>query len=88
MPPTFVFEKERCSGRGKVTAYPSWKPEFTLGFSGVRDSQPFVFSVVCCISLFVLYRLTMLSVRLRFTASNYPIVVWYVFCGLNRLYKE
>ena len=44
---------------GAENAYPSGALEFTPDFSGVHVAQSLVFCVVFCISLFVLFLLTM-----------------------------
>ena len=50
------------------------------GFSGIRVARSFVFSVVFCISLFVIFRFAIvLSVLLRFTDSDYPFGIFTLF---------
>ena len=56
---------------GAGTAYLSGSPEFTLGFSEVCVAQYFVFCVMLCRSIFFLL-VIVLSVLLRFTASDFP----------------
>jgi hypothetical protein len=53
-------------------------------FSGVRFDQSYVFCVVFCRSLFVLFLLAIvLSVHLRFTDSDYLFDIINVFLVLN-----
>ena len=60
---------------GAGTIHPCRVPEFIPDFSVVRVGRSLVFSVVFFRSLFVLFPLAiMLSVLLRFTASDYPFV--------------
>jgi len=57
---------------------------FTAGFSGVRVAGSLVFSVMFCISLFVLFLLVfVLSVILGFTASDYPFGIFKLFLLVN-----
>jgi hypothetical protein len=64
---------------GAGTAYPSGASEFS-GFSGVPVALSLVFCAMCCRLLFVLFLLTIvLSVLLRFTASDYPFDIFKLF---------
>ena len=55
-------------------------------FSGVRVARFFVFCVVFCRSLFVLFHLLIvLSVLLQFIYSDYPFVIFLTFFCLRHL---
>jgi hypothetical protein len=67
---------------GAGTVDPSAKPEFTSGFSMVRVTRSFVFCVMFCRSLFVLWSIFLLAIVLsvlRFTASDFPFVIFKPF---------
>ena len=56
-------------------ANPSGVHEFTPAFSGVRDAQPLIFSLVFCRSLFVRFLLAIVLSVLRCTTSDYlPLI--------------
>jgi len=64
---------------GTGTPNPSEQPKFTTDFRGVLVAQSYVFSVLFCKSLFVLFLLTIvLSILLRCITSGYA-------CGLFKL---
>ena len=62
---------------GAGTAYPSGAPEFIPGFSGVHATRSLV-SYVCfvdrCFSFCTFLLAIVLSVLLRYTDSDYPLV--------------
>ena len=62
---------------GAGTTYPSGAPEFTPLFSEVCVDQSFVFCLVVCRSLFVLFLMAiMLSVLLRLADSDYAFGIF------------
>ena len=63
---------------GAGTAYPPGSHELTPGFSGVHVDRPIVSCVVLCRSLIVSLAIV-LTVVLRFTASNYPFSIFKLF---------
>ena len=65
---------------GTGTAYSSVTHEFIHVFSGVRVARSFVFCVVFCRSLFILFLLDIvLSILLRFKDSDYPFSTFKLF---------
>jgi hypothetical protein len=59
---------------GAENTYPSGALEFTPDFSGVHVAQSFVFCVVFCISLFVLFLLTMELLKCLWEQENQKVL--------------
>ena len=68
---------------GTVTGYSSGALECTMVFSGVLVPRSFVFCVVFCTSLFVLFLLTIMLFVLWLTASDYPFGIFWLLCCLS-----
>ena len=65
---------------GAGTDYPSWAPEFTPIFSGVRVTRSLVLCVCLSFCSFVLFLLAIvLSVLLEFMDSDYPFGIFKLF---------
>jgi hypothetical protein len=65
---------------GAGTVYLPGAPEFTPVFSGFRVDQSLIYSVLLCMLMFVLFRLTItFSVLLGFTFFDFPFDIIKLF---------
>jgi len=79
------WSKTTDASSGAGTAYPSRIHDSSPGFSEVRAAQTLVFCVVLYKLLFILwffFLLTIMSVLLRFTDSDYPFDIAKLFTVL------